>query len=537
MKRLSKILLLTTLLLSPHVYASAHEDVKLSSGQKKEKQVVNRGTYKYYKIKAYAGDTVKVDLTDMDANANLYVRVGAQASKERSDDKSVNGGHSHNPMNESCSVSVDEDSYVYIAVYAPLYGSYSKVKHSIKASITTSLRSGEPKVRTVDKGKYKYYKIKAHAGDTVKVNLYDMDANGNLYVKVGSQASIKSFDRNSENGGESHDATPDSCSVPVNKDGYVYIAVHAPTYGCYKNVEHTIMASVSSGEEYKYGQMPETDVKVTKYAGDNKTVVYHPSTWSETATPVIFFIPGFRNTRHASYETLLKFIASHGYSVIYAPYGSRISKYDKVVTEFKDKLNTNKIGVLGHSSGGGEAFNLLKHMIANNYGKEGRFMMSLDGYFAQFMDKIDMKNLTNTNILLMQLGTDGLKDDTDPRIVITSYRLLTGAGIDKNYIVLQANHKHDYPNRQDINKMQDMLKPLDALMEYTFKQKLSSHHAMALEGPGKVNPLANKYQIVLPIKKYGDDCHYANSWHKGADRNTQSTIDNCGEPEIQPNSL
>jgi len=299
--------------------------------------------------------------------------------------------------------------------------------------------------------------------------------------------------------------------------------------------------SVTDNNQYIYGQMGDSDVHVSEYSQDSRAVVYHPSTWSTTPTPVVFFAPGWNNTTHASYETLLRFIASHGFSVIYMPdsgsYISQLEKFDNIVTEFLNKFNVTKIGVLGHSAGGGFAFKLLEHMIANGYGVQGRFMMSLDGYFAQYMDKANMHNLANTNVVLMQFGPSG--NSTDPRVVLTNYRLLTGAGIDKNYIVLANDNDHGYPARQNIDTMQGMLKPLDALMQYTFVQTLQTHHAMALEGEGKVDPYANGYQKVLPIDYYNEhnrySCEYANSWHKGSDTVSASDIDNCGEPEIQPN--
>jgi len=172
-------------------------------------------------------------------------------------------------------------------------------------------------------------------------------------------------------------------------------------------------------------------------------------------------------------------------------------------------------------------------MIAKGYGAEGRFMMSLDGYFAYYMNKANMQSLTNTNIVIMQFGPSG--NSTDPRVVLTNYKLLTGAGIDKNYIVLPNDNDHGYPERQNIDTMQGMLKPLDALMQYTFVQKMTAHHAMALEGEGKVDPYVNAYQKVLPIDSYNYSCVYANNYHKGPDGQTASDIDNCGTPVIAPN--
>jgi len=295
---------------------------------------------------------------------------------------------------------------------------------------------------------------------------------------------------------------------------------------------------------YQYGQMHEgVTVEISAYSQDDLSVVYHPSTWGSKPTPVIFFAAGWHNTNHNSYRTLLSFIANHGYSIIYVPdsgsYESQLNKFDQIVAEYADKFDTNKIGVLGHSSGGGFTFKILEYMSNKNYGNNGRFLCAMDPYFAQFMDKENMNGLASTNILFVQFGPDGNQggNETDSRVPLVEYALLTGLDIDKNYIVLAdpSDTSHGYPARQDISTMQGLLQPLDALMEYTFIEQNDVHHAMALEGEGKENPYANAYQKVLAIDKYKYDCHYANHYHKGSDGESNSTIDNCGEPEILEN--
>jgi len=293
-----------------------------------------------------------------------------------------------------------------------------------------------------------------------------------------------------------------------------------------------------------YGKMhEEVTVEVSEYSQDSLSVVYHPSTWESKPTPVIFFATGWHNTDHNRYKTLLNFVADHGYSVIYVPdsgsYDSQLQKFDAIISEFSNKFDTSRIGVLGHSSGGGFTFKLLEYMADKDHGNNGRFLCAMDPYFAQFMDKSNMNELVDTNVLFVQFGPDGKQggNETDSRIPLIEYALLTGNGIDKNYRVLPdpSDTSHGYPARQDISTMQGLLKPLDALMEYTFVEQNTLHHTMALEGMGKDDPYANGYQKVLPIDQYDYDCHYANQYHKGTDESTQSTIDNCGEPEIQPN--
>ena len=108
-------------------------------------------------------------------------------------------------------------------------------------------------------------------------------------------------------------------------------------------------------------------------------------------------------------------------------------------------------------------------------------------------------------------------------------------GIYINYIVLPNDNDHGYPKRQNIDTIQGMLKPLDAIMQYTSIQKLDTHHALVLEGEGKIDPYANAYQKVLEIDSYNYSCEYANRYHKGPDRQTASNINICGVPNIEPN--
>lgn len=293
------------------------------------------------------------------------------------------------------------------------------------------------------------------------------------------------------------------------------------------------------GHTVAYGKMGNKTVQISQYSQDARAVVYHPDTWGSAPTPVVFFGTGWGNTNHENYHTLLAFIASHGYSVVYVPdsgsYWSQFTKFDNIVNEFSAKLDTSKIGVLGHSSGGGITFKILEHMIANEYGKDGRFLLAMDPYFAQFMDKRNLNALNDTNVLFVQFGPSG--NSTDARIPLTTYKLLSGENIDKNYMVLADDNDHGYPSRQNINNMQGLLQPLDALLRYTFVAQNDAHHVKALEGPGKLDPYADAYQKVLAIGSYQYSCEYvhSNGYHKGSDGVSLTTINNCGEPEIGPN--
>ena len=100
------------------------------------------------------------------------------------------------------------------------------------------------------------------------------------------------------------------------------------------------------------------------------SIVYYPSDIvNMSKTPLIFFLPGFQSQNHESYKSLLEFIASHGYSVIYAKdyYGDPdtfIQRFEKILDDTNDVLpyvDTTRIGVIGHSSGGGDTFKILDY--------------------------------------------------------------------------------------------------------------------------------------------------------------------------------
>ncbi len=206
--------------------------------------------------------------------------------------------------------------YGHNAIKSIIHGTHNTTLHVHKVKEnTTVLTSGEPKVRTVDRGTYKYYKIYAHAGDTVKVDLYDMDANANLYVRVGSKASKERSDCKSVKGGHSHDAIPDSCSVTVNKDSDVYVSVYAPTYGCYNNVEHTIMASIRKNV-------------------NKKELILHPkSRWH-------YLYPSYYAS-HADYINTLPF---SGFTIIGDTFTDKVMKHD--ATEISRATIFNELKVM-----------------------------------------------------------------------------------------------------------------------------------------------------------------------------------------------
>ncbi len=260
----------------------------------------------------------------------------------------------------------------------------------------------------------------------------------------------------------------------------------------------------------------------------NSVIITPAGVSAQNPVPVVFFAPGFKNTDYTEYQTLLNFIASHGYAVIFAKDTNGFSP-DVLITHIKQMVNnpaitplldTTRIGVIGHSSGGGYAFPILKKLSdANNegWGENGRFLLALEPWFAFGLTEDDMKNLpSNSNIVIQQYGEGGnnIENGTDARIPLTEYYLLDSIADNQKDYQIFTNANHGYPyGSGEYSTMQGILKPLDALMELTFQATPDAGAQQAALEVGNDDPYNDGYGIqkVKLIRDYKYPCHGADT--------------------------
>jgi len=279
---------------------------------------------------------------------------------------------------------------------------------------------------------------------------------------------------------------------------------------------------------------------VTTFTANNYdfTTIYYPTDIAAMSkkSPIIFFISGWFGTPQTSskYEALLNFIASHGYTVIYTDEGSTVDSQHAIqgfenmlanneptfTNQILPYIDTAKIGGMGHSAGGGTTLTTLKYYAsaAKNYGANGRFIMGLDPWYAFDMSEDDIKTLpSNTNLVFIKFGERGfsINDDTDPRIVLTQYNFLESiSSSKKDYQVYdQENADHSYPTgNRAYTDMQGILKPLDALLDFTFVEQSERTRVNALElGDDDPYNNGNGIQLVKPKNEYYYKCDGANT--------------------------
>jgi len=274
------------------------------------------------------------------------------------------------------------------------------------------------------------------------------------------------------------------------------------------------------------------DVSTYEEVDEANSIVYYPSDIStDNKTPLIFFCPGFQSHDPETYHSLLHFIAGYGYSVIYAKdyYGdveTFIERFEKMLDDNNDVLpyvDTTRIGVIGHSSGGGDTFKILDHFSKKGYGENGRFLMAFDPWFAFGMNSDMMRHLpTNTNVVIQRYEHPDHSNTQDPRITLSEYALLDSIDDNKKDYQVYNPATHGYPTgSRAYSEMEGILKPLEALMVYTFENNEDAHD-MALEN-GSDMPYEDGLENMKHIWEYDYRCNS----HKN--RSEVMEIDYCNQ--------
>jgi len=298
---------------------------------------------------------------------------------------------------------------------------------------------------------------------------------------------------------------------------FIFVAFMVILMGCSKNSDpkQDINANDTS---FTSSTQPTVDEKISNKSiiiqtFDNATL-YRPEVISDDGFPVVLFAPGWSSQNHLDYKTLLTFIAQHGYMAIYikspAEYSSKISieRFSSVLEDKKvvEVLDKSKIGIVGHSSGGGIVFKLMDYFSKAGYGEDGRFIFSMDPWFAFDMSKSDLEKLPlNTHVVIQQYTNHS---STDPRIALTIFDAISTLGEENIDYQVYEDLGHGYPmGSDDFSKKQIILKPLDALINYTFYDRKDSYK-LALE-IGSDTPYDN-YQPIFETIKYGFKCYGGN---------------------------
>ncbi len=159
-------------------------------------------------------------------------------------------------------------------------------------------------------------------------------------------------------------------------------------------------------------------------ANKGEITFYHPDI-AQTQLPVIFFISGW-GQQHYQYEKFFHFLASLGYAVvnIYNTDPGNINQsyqnsLDMMIqaaeTEYPSWIDTDKVGLMGHSYGGGSTIWLGKQVFENprNWGANGRFIFMTAPWYSLLVNENDLLNYPSDVKLLIEINNDDIHEGTN----------------------------------------------------------------------------------------------------------------------------
>jgi len=248
---------------------------------------------------------------------------------------------------------------------------------------------------------------------------------------------------------------------------------------------------------------------------NNEALVYYPKDAITPSMPVVVFLEGGGAGPHITdYSGIMAYLAAQGYYVIGAEQGSdynaslgaRIA--DRMITQAINDhgLEVDKLAVMGHSQGGGQAFYVMKHLQDAGYGSAASLVLSIDGWFAFSMDKADLEALQGRVTFLQMNGVDGT--GTDPRINLTIWALAHNT--ERSYLTLPENdHSYVMGSLDNVTQNKhDLLNVVGALTDDAFA---GSHTEYGYLEDRYKSSFDDVFNALKPYDTYSGDCageHY-----------------------------
>ena len=210
---------------------------------------------KYYKISVPKGKYIKVNLSELKADIDLYVKSNSLPAIRNNDCYSSKGS----TRDEECFYKVTSDGEIYILVYGFRSSSF-KLKVSILDNDSVmSLKENKEIKSEIKKGKSHNYKIAGKKGDKLIFKLKSSGGDSDLRVKIGKRANHSTFDCKSTKGYEKED----ECAVILKKDASVYVNVYGYTDTSYSLLSTKDSLETYFGKTYSAGAMYWRIIKVT----------------------------------------------------------------------------------------------------------------------------------------------------------------------------------------------------------------------------------------------------------------------------------
>lgn len=254
-----------------------------------------------------------------------------------------------------------------------------------------------------------------------------------------------------------------------------------------------------------------------------KVFVYYPK--GAGPSPTLFYLHGFGGggfiglgPSDGAYDDVLKHFASRGYTVVfptmkvdyklaalqgYVPLTYKIwwAGIKEAEEKHGDKMDTDKIGVIGHSLGGGAVPWIARKTNSKGWGSDGLFMVQQAPWYSWLMSNWRLENLPDHH---KYLGI-ALDEDTinSHRMTIDINEHLATRSSEREYLLYKDcdDPNHNMPIAGGSDDDDEFLwRHLDALADYTFEDSLEGRYvALGIDETGNRDRSAQE-------KLEGNDC-------------------------------
>ncbi|WP_243396163.1 alpha/beta hydrolase family protein [Leptospira perolatii] len=254
--------------------------------------------------------------------------------------------------------------------------------------------------------------------------------------------------------------------------------------------------------------------------------VYFPADQSGPA-PVLFLFHGFSAPSAEPYYPLIDFYVSKGYVVVFPIYFSDdrdpLENYDimwngilSAVQQYPDKIDTTRVGFMGHSYGGGATpYMAKKGLVTETWGSNGGFIFMVAPWYSFGMTDTDLTQIPASTKLLVQIYEND--QVTDHRMGIDIFQHITSiANTEKDFLSVYTDSSsgttlladHYVPIKDtiigigalDALDYYGVWKPLEALADYTFNNNATAK-TIALGDGASSQKFMGQYLNGNPVKE------------------------------------